>query len=197
MIGMYARIAKLGLYLVVVAGVLGAAYYAALRFKLVPDLFTPKEVTIAETSTIVKEVKTIAELFSACYYDEVVLDTVRSTYLGLSKERLVYTVRGRVYAGFDLSGLDSTAMTVTDSTIQVRLPEPVILDVVVNPSDYHVFLEEGTWSFQAVTDLKNRGKDAIRLKAIEKGLIENGRKRGRSSLEAFLKALGFARVEFV
>jgi hypothetical protein len=197
MISMYARFAKWGLYLLVVCGVLGGLYYGAVRFKLMPDLFTPKEVTIAETSTIVQEVKTIAELFSACYYDEVVLDTVRSTYLGLSKQRLVYTVRGRVYAGFDLSALDSTAMTVTDSTIQVRLPEPVILDVVVNPSDYQVFLEEGEWSFEDVTALKNRGKEAIRRKALEKGIIENGRERGRASLEAFLKALGFARVEFV
>jgi hypothetical protein len=73
----------------------------------------------------------------------------------------------------------------------------VILDVVVNPSDYQVFLEEGEWSFEDVTALKNRGKEAIRRKALEKGIIENGRERGRASLEAFLKALGFARVEFV
>lgn len=194
---LYARAMKWVLYLVVVCGVIGAGYYAAVRFKLVPDLFTAREVTIAETSTIVQEVKTIAELFSACYYDEVVLDTVRTTRFGFSKERLVYTVKGRVYAGFDLSSLDTSAMVATDSTIQVRLPEPVILDVVVNPSDYQVFLEEGEWSFEAVTALKNRGKEAIRRKAMEKGIIENGRERGRASLEAFLKALGFARVEFV
>lgn len=190
---------KLVIYFVIIGIVLTGIYFVLVKFNILPDIFTPKPVVIADTPVLIKEVKNIAELFSVCHYDEIVLDTTKivESFWGDSKERLVYIVNGRVYAGFDLSKIDSTSLSVQDSVIILKLKEPQIIDVVVNPSDFTIFIEEGTWSANEIKTIKIRAKEKLKQRAIKNGIIEQSKINGLKSLESFYKILGFKTVEIV
>jgi hypothetical protein len=170
------------------------------KFPNIFGIFRPKPAIIADTPILINEVKAISQLFSVCYYDEIVIDSVvteKSTILGLetqSTRKLVYIVTGRVYAGFDLSKIDNKSLTVKDSIIYLKLGKPSILDVVINPSDFTTFVEIGKWSFEESTAIKVKAKDKITQRAIVKGIIENCKNNGIKSLTSFYSSLGFKDV---
>lgn len=170
------------------------------KFPNIIGIFKPKPAVIAETPILINEIKAISELFSVCYYDEIVIDstvTDKSTFLGketLSTRKLVYIVTGRVYAGFDLSKIDNKTFTVQDSILHLSLEKPGILDVVINPSDFTTFVENGRWSFEEATALKMKAKEKITQRAIDKGIIENCKINGIKALKAFYSCLGFKDV---
>lgn len=209
---------KLITYGVIILLLLVGGYVALVKLKLLPNIFESKPVVIAETAVLVKEVKTIAELFSACQYDELTIDSVYYSQTTLGKiasftdkyltlvtpiishttddkdKKLVYVVKGRVYAGFDLGMISDSSFRINGDTLQIKLDQPKIMDVVVNPSDFTTFIEEGSWSFEEAKAVKLKAVEKFKQRALEKGILETTRKNGIKSLESFYKSLGFKSV---
>jgi len=179
------------LYMVlIIAGILLFIILPAMiQIGMFSNVFASKQIRIADTAIIVKEVKDIAQLFSLAFFDEVVVDSTEKR-----SKQLVYVVKGKVYAGFDLSTLDDDAISIQDTILNIRIGKPQILDVVVNPSDFTVFHERGRWSFEETQAVQIKAQEKIRQRAIERGIIENSAKNGIRSLESFYKALGFKEV---
>lgn len=140
---------------------------------------TETELKIEETPIHIESIKTVAEISTVSYKDEVVIDTVeyygeytsvldpdewmRVINRGI-KRRLTIIVQGEVKYGIDLSKKNYKVKSNHD-TIWVKLPAPKILDVIISPSKTEVFQEQGSWSDYTRRKLETKAKYKIRENA--------------------------------
>lgn len=182
--------------LLLLAGVIFLAY----KF----DLFPKRTLKIDKTVNVVDEVQKIGEFSTACYYEEVVVKNTKSSeinnsYLGSLvkadfQDQLVVIARGKVKAGFDLTKLGKDDLVVRHDTISVNLPPVEVFDVIVNPSDYEVYVEDGTWSHDEVAQLTASGKDQILQDAKNFNILQKAEENGLVKLKELFVALGFNEV---
>lgn len=137
------------------------------------------ELKIADTPIHIESIKTIAEISTVSYKDEVVIDTVeyygeftsvldpdewmRVLNRGI-KRRLTIIVQGEVKYGIDMTNKDYSVTSNKDS-IWVTLPAPKILDVIVTPSKTEIFQEQGTWGDHTRRKLEAKAKYRIQKNA--------------------------------
>lgn len=163
-----------------------------------PALFRGGAPKIEETPVIIQQVKNIAQMFTQTYYDEYVYDTglIRTPIFNQNK-RLIFIAKGEVIAGFDLSELNEKSIIRREKSIVVKLPPARILDVVINPSGFETFIEDGEITFE---DSKKFHEDARRIfdrNARDKGILKNSAEQGRQTLEKFFRLLGFETVDII
>jgi hypothetical protein len=153
---------------------------------------------IDDTPVIIQQIKTIAQMFTQTFYDETVYDTgVIRTPLFNQNKRLIFIAKGEVISGFDLSELSEQSIIRRGKSIVVKLPPARILDVVINPSGFETFIEEGEITFE---ESKKFHEDARRIfdhNAREKGILKNSAEQGRQTLEKFFRLLGFESVDII
>jgi hypothetical protein len=176
-------------------------YNPLARIGLLPSFssfFRSGQMQIDETPVIIQQVKNIAQMFTQTFYDEYVFDTglIRTPILSTNK-RLIFIAKGEVISGFDLSELNEKSIIRRDKSIVVKLPPARILDVVINPSGFETFIEEGEITFE---ESKKFHEDARRIfdrNAREKGILKNSTEQGRQMLEKFFRLLGFETVDII
>lgn len=187
--------------LVVLGGVIAALAYLHFR---------PKEeiLEIDKTANVVTEIRKIAELTTACYYEDVILKEKKSSETiggkvinSVSKkekpiveDHIVIVASGNVRAGFNLSKLTEKDVVVEDSVLTVTLPKAEVLEIIVNPSDYDVYIEDGKWSHEQVTKVEDQAMTQIRKDAIDDGLLQHAEELGVSKLTELFKTFGFSSV---
>lgn len=167
-----------------------------------------EELTIDETANVVTEIRKISEFTSACYYKDIILTEKKASESisgkvvnsfskkekPLMEDLLVIIASGNVRAGFDLSKIDTSDIVVKDSCLEVTLPKAEILDVVVNPSDFDIFIEDGKWNHQQVTKVEDRAISKIKKDAINDGLLEKASNLGVAKLTELFKTFGYDQV---
>lgn len=140
-----------------------------------------EDLSLEETPLIVQQVRSIHQLATLKYTDEVVMDTLERYKNGeeqltgnllkarnpknlqymlidsYTKRRLTLIVKGEARIGFDLDDPTFKIFQNQDS-IWMHFPTPKILDLNVNPNDIEVFLENGSWSDQARKELLTKAK---------------------------------------
>lgn len=189
------------LNLVALLAILLLLYSPLAKIGLLPSLSSflrggaPK---IEDTPVIIQQIKNIAQMFTQTFYDEYVYDTgVIRTPLFSQNKRLIFIAKGEVISGFDLSELSEKSIIRRDKSIVVKLPPARILDVVINPSGFETFIEQGQITFE---DSKKFHEDARRIfdrNAREKGILKNSAEQGRQMLEKFFRLLGFESVDII
>ena len=163
------------------------------------DIFSSKPVTIDDTPILIKDIRSLGQVITATYYDEVVVDSLikrQFPQFPLTDDHLVIIARGKVLAGIDLKQLADSSVTVTKDTVRIQLPQTRIIDVIINPADYETFQEKGKWSPEAVTAVKLKAKDKIAANAFNKKIIEKATTKAKAVLEDFFHAAGFKVVLF-
>jgi len=137
---------------------------------------SPKdELRIDETPIHIEAIRSIAEISTVNYKDEVVMDSVvrhkgSSTWSWLDsqkmvdkylnsniKKRLTLIVKGEVRFGVDLTDMNYNVRQTKDS-IFIQLPPPKVLDVVVSPSKTEVFQEQGHWTDRERKTMESKAK---------------------------------------
>lgn len=172
--------------------------------------FKPKEdvLVIDETANIVTEIRKISELTTACYYEDVILKDKKaaSSVTGkvvnsfgkknepIMEDEIVIVASGNVRAGFDLSKLTAKDVVVSDSLLEVTLPKAEILDVIVNPSNFDIYIEDGHWTHEQVTKVEDRAMNRIRQDAVNDGLLQHATKLGVARLTEMFKTFGYSEV---
>lgn len=178
-------------------------------------------IRLMNTPTVVKEIKKIAELTTATYVDDVVInDTIVKTRnvstVNMSssvlkgeftkskkvedKVHFVEIATCTVRVGFDLSKVQDGDVAVTDSALVITLPKAEILDIIMNPSDIKPFYDEktGEWNDQelhaAKTECHNKVLETVRQRAVDNGIIELAEKTGKAKVAAMFKGFGFSNV---
>ena len=191
--------------LVLIAGLLVGGWYYIQSFGF--NLFGLSfggELKIDNTANVVEKIKEISEFSTACYYEEAVLkerkvEKNEGGFLGLvdteTSREIVIIAKGKVRAGFDLSKVTEDKMIIKSDTICITLPEPQIFDVIVNPSDYEMYIEEGKWSHEEVTALQTNYRAQLLAKAQERGILNKAKEAAKKRLESLFMTFGFTIVE--
>ena len=141
------------------AVLLAVLVFLAALFLTRGDHRDKQALTIQDTPVIITKIRSLGELTTACYYDEMVLSRTKPNALsstalgslaeGLGKDvddHLVLIAKGTVRAGVDLMDMTEEDVRFVGDTAFIRLPAPQYLDVIVNPSDFEVFAETGKWT---------------------------------------------------
>lgn len=202
-------IIKLVVFLVVVAAAAGAFLYFNPSLNPLAGLFG-KELKIDKTTNVVTEIKKISKFTTACYYEEVTLsekkvndavDNTAGKYVAslLGKENLMedeicIIANGKVRAGYDFEKLADDAIKVLGDTLELKLPEVEIFEIVVNPSNFDIYVNDGNWSHEQVTELQNKAKEKIEEDAKKAGVLEKAKTSGKEQLVNLFKTFGFQTV---
>ncbi len=171
------------------------------------EIFSPKPLVIDETPVLIKEIRSIGQLITATLYDEVVVDSIEITkgsrfvrsfnaivpfrILPSADKQIVLVARGKVLAGTDLNLLADSSMKISGDTVWLQLPRTKILDAIINPSGYEIFVENGNWSPQAVTAVKLKAREKMIDHAFEQNIIDKASMKTKAVMEDFLHAVGF------
>lgn len=175
------------------------------KTKMLPDLgniFKPKPVLIENTPILIKEIRELTQLITVTSYDEVVVDSVKSstdilkaiTGISLNPDRIVIIARGSVQAGTNLRYLSESDIVVEEDSVTLKLPQAEILEVIVNPSGFSTFSETGVWSPDAVNLVKAKAKRVMEYRAVQKNILQMAESRSRMLMENFLRSAGFKKV---
>ena len=165
-----------------------------------------KKPTIAETKNVVEHVREISEFTTACYYEEFVVHETKMVakegLLGFHKEQpdsaqneLVLLLKGIARAGVDLSKLTEGDLVAHSDTLAINLPAPELFDVIINPSDYEVFVEKGKWSHEEIQAFQVQAKEHLRTHALEEDIIGKAKIEGKERLANLFKTFGYKVVE--
>ena len=168
-----------------------------------------RPLTIDDTPVIVSKIRSLGELTTACYYDEMVLTRTKqnafsSTPLGslaegLGKDvddHLVLIAKGTVRAGLDLMDMTEEDIRFVGDTAWIRLPAPQYLDVIVNPSDFEVFAETGKWTHEEVTGLQETARTRLLMGADHYGLKSKAYAGAMDAVTELLAASGYTHIHF-
>jgi hypothetical protein len=159
-------------------------------------------VKIDKTANVVEQIKKISEFTTACYYEESVVknekkadaNNVITNFFKITPdsicEEVVIIAKGKVRAGFDMAKVKAEDIVIKSDTISISLPLPEIFDVIANPSDYEVFVEEGKWSHEEIVALQVEHSDQLLQSAIDAGLLEKA-KESKGKISDLFKTFGF------
>jgi hypothetical protein len=186
------------------------------KLNLIPspkDFFKSQPVVIDETPILIKEIKSIAQLITVAAFDEVVVDSVMpdteskikkllnpfSPYpiLPAKNKRIVLIARGKVLAGTDLQNLKEQKIQIKKDTVTVILNHAIILDAIINPSDFETFDEQGKWSDEAVRAVKLKARQKIIERAIQHKILEKANNKAKAIMENFLSSSGYKTVNVI
>lgn len=198
------KLAIIVVALIAVVAIVGVFAYNPFNWNL---NFGFSKLKIDKTENVISEIRNISELTSARYYEEFVIKeakSVQSKWGSLkswmrigndsTKNELVMIAKGNVRAGFNLKHLEESDVRVDSDTLYINLPKAEIFDVIINPSDFETYVEEGKWSHDEFVTIQSRAKDLIKQNAIEYGILETAERHGKEKLTALFKGFGFSGV---
>lgn len=181
---------KLVKWLVFVAIIGGAAFFLYTKGFFGQN---DKGLVIDKTPIIVEETKKISEFTSAHFYEEVVVrdERIDTGLVFNTKNEVVIIARGNVRAGFNLSKLTEADYKIKGDTISFKMPKPEIFDVIVNPSNYEIFEEDGKWSHDEITKVVSKAQALIKEDALKNDILGLATKSGVNKLTELYKSFGF------
>ncbi len=156
--------------------------------KLLSAAKAAKDIAVASGSAAVDVAKEATpELVDLAKRDDVVID---STWVG----RIVFIVKSKVRAGFDLSKIEEDDLMIEGDTLTIKLPEVEIFDIIANPSDWEIYHREGQFEDSEIRAIQANVKEEIQSDAIEYGLLDKAVNYGKESLISLFKTFGFKEV---
>ena len=203
---------KIILVILVIIAILASAAYIAIEKGLLD--FKSDNLKIDETANVVKEIKNISEFTSACFYEEIILQEKKTSNVvdnsivneiagffgkkeGLITDEIVIIANGKVRAGFNLKKMSEDDIYINGDTLTINLPEAEIFDVIVNPSDFDIYIEDGIWDEQKVAALKNKAVTKIQEDALSDGILAKASQSGVKRLSEMFKSFGFSVVKII
>ena len=189
-------------FIIIIAAVAGGLYlgYRLNLFSL--PSFGKNALTIEKTANVVEEIQKIGEFTTACYYEEIAMHDTRidtTSILGIKHHKnneIVLIGKGIVRAGFDLDKISEDALTAHRDTLEILLPEVEIFDIILNPSDFSVEFEDGTWDNETLKPIKAEAKKQLEANAIASGILKKADESGRKHLKNLFATLGYNEVCF-
>jgi Protein of unknown function (DUF4230) len=197
----------------VIALLVLALILAIQKLNWLPDFskwFAAKPLLIDNTPLVIKEIKSISQLYTAQLYAEVVADSAVMNTAGVANttlraigmptlpipegRKLVLIVKGKVVAGVNLQSLGPKDIFTDKDSIAVQLPPAEILDVITNPSDIETFMEEGTWTERERTAVKNKARTYLLKEAARQRLTSKASEQAVMVMEHFLRTAGYNKI---
>lgn len=190
---------KPALILLVIIGVfLGLAFSGILPSAINP--FKKKEMEIIETALKVEDIKAIAQLFTQQYVNEFIVKKVHKTkgfFYGYSSDELIIIAKGTCFAGTDLSELKQEDIKILDSvSVEITIPKAKILQSIINPSGFDIFVSEGYWenNFKAVQKVKLEAVKTLEKMAKNTSILKKADAKSVEIMEKFMRSVGYSNV---
>ena len=153
--------------------------------------FVPQQ-TIWTDTPIVESIRSMQQFVTASYYEELPIVSTKDRQWPIPDDDLVIIYNVTIEAGFDLSRLAETDVTLQgDSAITVRLPAPSILTRRCNPSDKTVFHDSNRWSQDDLDQMHQQALDRVEHHAKRDGLMTDALTNGRQYITRLLCSFGF------
>ena len=161
------------------------------------------EQKIKEINTVINSVTAKKDLVTACYYEDLVVSGKKSN-LQETAERdkkgriknpnheMVLVQGARVSAGINLEEMDEKNFIVEgDSAIVITLPEPVLMGVVKDVSEYEEFTRKGVWEFDQVQELLKKQSADLEKNAVNSGLLDRAYENAMNLFTSFFAPFGY------
>jgi Protein of unknown function (DUF4230) len=158
-----------------------------------------------DTSTVIRQVQTLSELVTVKYVVERVeiLDVPPESTLGQfvqGDNRVMLLAHGIVKAGIDLKEIRPGDVSVSGTTIRLRLPPAQITDAYLDDSQTKVIDWKQGFLRSFDKDLEQTARqmavDDIRRAARTDGILKEATDRAEWQLALFFQKAGFEHVEF-
>lgn len=174
---------------------------------------TRKKYKIANTPAIVLSIKKIAEFVTVSFFEEKIMidrkpqkivDHKLGRFLadklhkenGIVYDEVCLIAKGNVRAGYDLKEISSQDIQISNRVLQIKLPNPKIIDVIINPKGWDFYVEDGDWSEEEIVKLKEKAKKEVEEDAITLGILKKA-EQGKEKLKILLMSFGFKDVIFI
>lgn len=153
-----------------------------------------KRSLFSEQKTTYLGFENISELATqSAYCTEVnVTDSPRELFglkIPFTQSKYIYSYDFVIKAGLDFSDID---WSITETTIQVKLPEVKILSNEVKPDSFQVYHESESIFNQITLDENNAALKELQVRAesdaIENGLLQNARSNAETVLTGFFSS---------
>ena len=198
------KIALIAVGIIVIVAAVAVLYYNPFNWNIL--LFSDRSLKIADTKNVVEHVREISEFTTASYYEEFVVQeskiVAKESLFGFKKNQvdsvqneIVIILKGKVRAGFDLSKMTEADLCAKSDTLLVQLPAPELFDVIINPSDYEIFIEEGKWSHDEIQAFQVQSKEQLRTHALQEDIVGKAKTEGKERLTNLFKTFGYKVVE--
>ena len=153
--------------------------------------------------TVVRQIQQLQRLETVAFnMDKIVSGGWESRYIPtfLAGERLLLIVAGDVTAGVDLGRIAAANITVSGQTIRVKIPDTEVFATRVDNERTRVYSRE-TGLFTRVdrnleSDVRREAERQIRQAALDNGILQVAAANARTTLQSFLRGLGFEQPEF-
>jgi len=189
-----------------VVGILGGVLLSAGVFLALRRFAGPESVPerSLDPPSVVKEVQQLSSLISVRYVMQKVIG-LEDKRIPLGSEKLLLFVQAEVLAGVDLKKLTNRSVRTDDGgSIEILLPPPRILHIVIDDNQTRVWDRRITWWTPWVSynpDLERQARLAAR-ETIEKGALEMGilgeaTRNAETTIRGLLVSLGAKSVVFV
>ncbi|MCQ2225371.1 MAG: DUF4230 domain-containing protein [Paludibacteraceae bacterium] len=171
--------------------------YLQIRYDILGLGKSEDELRIEKTALAIEETKKISEFTAIHFSEDVVVkkERVDKGKIFNSKNEMVLIAHGKVRAGVNLADIKEEEYFSHGDTLSLKLPQAQIFDIIINPSNYEIFVEDGKWSHEEVTAALVDAKKHIEEDALKSGIIEKAKKSSIEKLTELYKALGFNTVE--
>lgn len=150
---------------------------------------------------VIEQVKAVSELNTVEMYFSEIIDfkdalTIREIKIPLTEKSFIFTVKARVKAGTDLSGLTEEDVILEENKLTLRLADPVITSKEI--LSYKAYSEKDGL-FNEVTNedtLKalELFTEDLEKQALENGILDKARENAEKAIEDLFTALGFETV---
>ena len=181
---------------------LGAGGWIGFKLSRLAANSKPRE---ENTSTIIRQVQSLADLVTVKYVVEkvVIVDAPPTTTLGQfvqGNNRLMLLAHGVAKAGINLKNLSPADVRISGKTISIRLPSAQMTDAYLDETQTKVIdWQQGflrSFDKDLETTARQMAVDDIKRAARTDGILNEATQRAESQIAGFFQQAGFERVEF-
>jgi uncharacterized protein DUF4230 len=196
------RLERIFFIMVMAALLLGAGGWIGFKLTRLAANSKPHE---ENTSTVIRQVQTLADLVTVKYVVEkvVILDAPPTSTLGQfvqGDNRVLMLAHGIVKAGINLKNLQPGDVQISGKTISIHLPPPQITDAYLDDTQTKIIDWKQGFLRSFDKDLEQTARqmavDDIRRAARTDGILDEAIQRAQLQLAGFFQQAGFERVEF-
>lgn len=152
-------------------------------------------------TAVIKEMRSLSRLETATFTIEKVIDagSIGGNIFQqfLFGDKILLIAHGQVIAGFDLSQISENDVTVSGSSVSLKLPPPQILVATLDNTQTKVY-DRRRGLLNSNEDLESQVRSAaevsIRQAACEADILGQARENGWKQLTTLLSALGFETI---
>jgi len=183
-------------------GLLAGALLAAAGFLCFRNLTgEPSPARTLDAPAVLHEIQRLSELVSVKYTVQKVVG-LEEQKVPFGSEKLLLFVQAQVLAGIDLSTVAAGDVKLLSARrMQVMLPPPKIVHVVIDDKETKVWDRRVTWWTPWVPfnpDLERQARltalDEIKRAAIDMGILDQARRNAEAAIQSLLETLGINSV---